>query len=258
MTSKTLLINMTSIDNQKIFDDNWASWVEMKKYGPASCWLRSLIGEVIKETEIAGSIKSVLDVGCGEGTTTAFLAQILTDANILGIDISKEGIECSKNNYNFPNLEFLFDPDSSNLEGKYDLITAFEVLEHVDDWETLLKRMAQSAGKYLLLSFPTGRMRKFEVNVGHFRNYRKGEVEEYLSLHGFNPLKIYYAGFPFYSPLYREWCNLTNSGSNALTQGQYGRFRRIAAMPFYLLLNYFSTKYNYGDQFCGLFLKRNW
>jgi SAM-dependent methyltransferase len=248
---------MPSIDNQEIYDANWVSWVEMKKHGPASCWLRGLVANILKESGITGNIKTVLDLGCGEGSTTAFLARILTNANVLGIDISKEGIECSKRNYNFPNLEFLFDPDSSNLERTFDLITSFEVLEHVDDWETLLKRMTQSAEKYLLLSFPTGRMRNFEKIFGHFRNFKKGEIEEFLSLNGFEPLIVYYAGFPFYSPMYRELCNLTNSRSNVFTHGQYTKLMKIATMPLYLLFNYFSTRDNFGDQFCGLFLKKN-
>lgn len=240
------------VDNKKIYDTTWEDWVDMKIYGPASRWLRSLIHAHLESIDTK-TIKTLLDVGSGEGTITYHLAKDLPHAQITGIDFSKTGIECSQKAYQLPNLTFIHDEESVHLKNTYDLVTAYEVLEHVEDWKDLLGRMADASGKYLMLSFPTGRMRPFEVIVGHFRNFKKGEVEEFLRSKGFRAKSIFYAGFPFYNPLYREMCNLTNSAGNSFTLGKYGWRQKAVSAVFFFLFRYCSTRRKHGDQFCGLF-----
>lgn len=245
-------MNEEKIDNHQIYNEKWDGWVDMKIYGPASRWLRSLISDQISVMD-KGSVKSILDVGSGEGTITHFMAQKLPDATVLGIDFSESGIECSRTSYQLPNLFFEHDLDSKALEKKYDLVTAFEVLEHVDDWRDLLGRMANASQKYVLVSFPTGRMRPFEKNVGHLRNFKIGEVEEFLLEKGFRSISIFYTGFPFYNPLYRNLCQLTDSANNTFTQGKYGIAQKTIGWFFFVLFRFFSTRRRFGDQFCGLF-----
>lgn len=243
------------INNKKIYDEKWSTWLDMRKYGPASRWLRFLIFDILKNVRLE-DINSILDLGCGEGTTTFYIAKKFPMIQVIGIDFSKNGIELAQKHYNLKNLRFFHDLNSSLLLNKYDLISAFEVLEHVDDWRSLLARMAKASNKYLLLSFPTGRMRPYEKNVGHFRNFQKGEVENFLDAYNFKPIKVFYAGFPFYSPIYREICNLTNSANNNFTQGRYGLAQKIISNLVYFFLRFLSTRNNRGDQFCGFFIKK--
>ena len=240
------------IDNRLLYNEKWAGWVNMKIYGPASRWLRSLINDQISFID-KESTKSILDVGSGEGTITNFLAQKFPHASVLGVDFSEFGIECARASYQSPNLAFSHDLDSHALEKKYDLVTAVEVLEHVDDWQDLLGRMTNASRKYLLVSFPTGCMHSFERNVGHVRNFKKGEVEEFLLAKLYKPVSVYYAGFPFNNPLYRELCQLTNSANNQFTQGEYGVAQKTIGWFFFILFRFFSTRRRLGDQFCGLF-----
>ena len=245
------------INNKKIFNQSWKDWVEMKIHGPASRWLRSLVGDIIEPIN-KGIVKNVLDVGCGDGRVTFEIAKIFPSATIIGIDFSKAAILLAKRHYVLPNLNFKYDLRSHLLSQQYDLITAFEILEHVDNWESLLRRMIKSSNRYLLISFPTGGMRPFEKNVGHFRNFKKGEVENFLTSEGFMPVDVYYAGFPFYSPIYRELCNLTNSANNSFTRSKkYGLSQKFVSSILFLAFRYLSSKHNYGDQFCGLFEKVN-
>jgi SAM-dependent methyltransferase len=243
---------MNYIDNKQIYNQHWQLWTEMKLYGPASRWLRQLIGEILGEIPSA-QINSILDVGCGEGSTTQFIANKLPNALVRGIDFSETGIELATSHWKLNNLEFKCELDSASLKNHWDIICAFEVMEHIEDWQVVLTQMANSAKKYLILSFPTGRMRNFEVQMGHFRNFKKGEVENFLGNHSFFAKKIFYAGFPFYSPLYRELCNLTNADSNQFVQGKYGISQKMVSSFFYFFFRYMSTKNKYGDQFCGLF-----
>ncbi len=244
-----------SPNNHEIYEANWAEWVDMKVYGPASRWLRFLIGNVLDRIPADFAVRSILDVGCGEGTITNSLAMRYPDARVVGIDFSATGIACAVANYQRSNLEFRHDLSSKTLGEDFDLVTAFEVLEHVEDWRDLLGRMTEASRKFVLLSFPTGRMRPFEQTVGHLRNFEKGEVENFLAARGFAGVAVNYAGFPFYSPIYRELCNLTNAGGNSFTRGRYGLRQRAMAEIFYRAFRHFSSRRRGGDQFCGLFGK---
>lgn len=235
------------MDNKKIYNEMWTEWVDMKIYGSASRWLRYLIS---KSLIYIKDVHTVLDVGCGEGTITNMLAEKL-NAQVKGVDFSETGIQCAKYAYDRKNISF---ECTEEINGKYDLVTAFEVLEHVEDWKNVLNKMILSSNKYVMLSFPTGRMRSFEKNVGHVRNFRKGEVEEYMKEKGFKCVNIFYAGFPFYNPIYREICNITNSGSNSFTKGKYTWKQKIVAFIFYVLF-LMSTRRSLGNQFVGTFEK---
>ncbi len=95
----------------------------------------------------------VLDIGCGTGYGTAELAQHAQSA--VGIDVSDEAICHAREHYPIPNATFLtgtatalpFPPAS------FDLITAFEVIEHLDHWHELLieaRRLLHPDGTFLV------------------------------------------------------------------------------------------------------------
>jgi 2-polyprenyl-3-methyl-5-hydroxy-6-metoxy-1,4-benzoquinol methylase len=247
---------LPSPDNREIYEVRWTDWTDMKRYGPTSRWLRALIAEQLRLLPSASRRLRILDLGCGEGTTTDFLAAELIFADVLGVDRSKMGIQCANGRYKKSNLRFSCQEDTSGLEsGSFDLVTCFEVLEHVEDWRNMTREMARLSSKYLLVSFPTGRMRPFEFNVGHLRNFRRGQFERFAASIGIEVVNVFYAGFPFYSPLFRELCNVANSGGNSLTVGKYTWWQKRLADVIYFFFKDLSLK-SRGDQFCGLFIKR--
>jgi SAM-dependent methyltransferase len=95
----------------------------------------------------------VLDIGCGTGYGTAELAQRARSA--MGIDVSADAIAYAREHYPIPNATFLAAsatalPFSS---ASFDLLTAFEVIEHLDDWHNLLieaRRLLHPNGTFLV------------------------------------------------------------------------------------------------------------
>jgi len=202
------------------------------------------------------AIEAVLDVGCGQGSTTEMLARVLPSAKVLGIDFSRAGIAIAQQSSMLPNLSFVTDPDSRRLDlATYDLVTCFEVLEHVGNWEPLLQRMCHASRRYVMLSFPTGRMRDFEPAVGHVRNFRRGQVEQFMDSNGYRSCNVFYAGFPFYSPLYRDLCNLVNAANSDFASGRFGVPQKVVSAVFFALFRYLSFS-RLGDQFCGVFERK--
>jgi 2-polyprenyl-3-methyl-5-hydroxy-6-metoxy-1,4-benzoquinol methylase len=71
------------------------------------------------------------------------------------------------------------------LNKKCDLVICSEVLEHIVDDTAAIRNLRQMTGKYLLISTPQGKMREFEKEVGHVRNYARGELVRKLEETGF-------------------------------------------------------------------------
>ena len=87
----------------------------------------------------------VLDLGCGGGLTCEPLARL--GAEVTGIDFVKQNIIVAKNHSINSNLKIEYindDLDKLNLKKKYDLILLLEVIEHLDDWELLIKKIKKN------------------------------------------------------------------------------------------------------------------
>src|SRR6476659_3424673 len=93
-------VQTATVDNRAIYDENWSLWLDMKRLGPASRWLRNLIREHVSVIKERGNVASILDVGCGEGTITWELAKFFPQAHTTGIDFSVSGINCAEASYN--------------------------------------------------------------------------------------------------------------------------------------------------------------
>lgn len=221
------------------YDQGWQNqWDDMKKYGPFSRQIRRILKNIIRPLDV----KTILDVGCGQGSLLAELIMEFPRMEPLGIDISKAAVELARQRV--PSGQFwVVDITQETLNEKSDLVICSEVLEHIPDDETALRNLRQMTGKYIVISTPQGRMRKFETQVGHVRNYAQGELVTKLEANGFAVLSIVQWGFPFYSPLYRDFLELTESKG---TTGEFGQVRKLIASFIYFLFMLNSS--THGDE----------
>ncbi len=108
----------------------------------------------------------ILDVGCGDGEVASFMARINPEATVIGIDISSSMVEFAKES--FSDQENLFfavqDVQSLSLNGKFDLITSFNVMQWVQDQRKALSSFYKSLahGGKLCIQMQAGLPRAME------------------------------------------------------------------------------------------------
>jgi SAM-dependent methyltransferase len=118
--------------------------------------------------------KSVLDWGCGTGYGSHMLAG--TADKVTAADISDEAIEYAKKNFSADNL--VFKNISELPDQKFDIITAFQVIEHVRNGKKLISDIGTFLNHdgCLLISTPDSTNRLFRYiqrpwNVFHYKEY---------------------------------------------------------------------------------------
>ena len=100
--------------------------------------------------------KRVLDAGCGAGYGSAELAEVAE--SVTGIDIAPAALDYARAHYALPNLAFE-QASCTKLpygDGAFDLVVAFEVIEHLENWRDFLqevRRVLAPAGQ-LIVSTP--------------------------------------------------------------------------------------------------------
>ncbi|MEA3499907.1 MAG: class I SAM-dependent methyltransferase [Candidatus Marinimicrobia bacterium] len=167
-----------------------------------SKYLVNNFNEVIKLILSDIKFKNYLDIGCGEGVILSILKTQIKDKNCYGIDIDQNHIEKAK--FNAPFCHYKIGdiykiPFSKN---SYDLVTCFEVLEHLEYPHKAIKELKRVSSKYNLISVPReplwcmlnmirGKYWKGLGNTpGHINNWSTKDIVNLLSNY-FQIVKIY-------------------------------------------------------------------
>lgn len=157
-----------------------------------------IILDVIRDHIISFTNKTILDVGCGAGTISLYLAN--QGANILGVDISRKAIDSCKKSARILKLtdktQFICNTiEKIKFRQKFDAIICSEVIEHIPRDRTFLKiihRLLKNNG-ILILSTPSinaplykiGLAQNFDKRVGHLRRYSRQQISNLVRKSGF-------------------------------------------------------------------------
>tara|TARA_B110000438_G_C15774710_1_gene633529 strand:+ start:555 stop:1262 length:708 start_codon:yes stop_codon:yes gene_type:complete len=107
----------------------------------------------------------VMDLGCGGGLTCEPLSRL--GAKVTGIDFVKKNIMVAKQHAEISNLNINYiHADLMNLKinKKFDLIILFEILEHLEDWEGLIKKIKNNLkpkGKIIISTINKNKISRF-------------------------------------------------------------------------------------------------
>ncbi len=119
----------------------------------------------------------ILDIGFGTGAMLTFLARY---GAVIGMDMSAEAIRFARTRCDRPML--LGDITKVPLaDGTLDLVTAFDIVEHVDDEQGALAELARvcKPGGHVLLTVPAFQLLwgNQDVVSHHKRRYRLGQLQ---------------------------------------------------------------------------------
>lgn len=123
--------------------------------------------------------ESALDVACGAGYGT-YMVSASKSCPVVGVDIDHGAIDWARAAYasDSPKLNFMtMDATAMNFpDGKFDLITSFETLEHVSDTEKFSAEIFRvlKPGGFLVISVPD---RVTNVDSGIVNHYHYSEMD---------------------------------------------------------------------------------
>lgn len=130
----------------------------------------------------------VLEMGCGTGFVLSGLRATFPQARLSGSDIFTEGLTFTARRV--PSA-FLFQMDARRIpfQEEFDLIGAFDVLEHIEEDNAALAQMYQACkpGRGIVLTVPQHRWLWSRVDdfAHHKRRYTRAELIEKLARAGF-------------------------------------------------------------------------
>lgn len=159
---------------------------------------RRFILQSVLQQRMKKRIGNILDVGCGTGSNLQWLNKF---GEATGIDNNLKALSLC----GVKNKVILGRADNLPINNMYALITAFDVLEHLEDDKKALKEWKRvvEKGGYLFISVPAYQwlFSSHDKQMMHYRRYNKGQLLQLVKEAGFKPVFSSYF-FMFTFPLF--------------------------------------------------------
>ena len=199
MTTQTLQYN-------QLWEDQWGA---MQEAGPTHRHITRTIVDTVRRLDV----ESIIDVGCGNGANLAALQAALPLRRVVGLDLSDSAIRAARARVD-GELLVRDVMSEGGLNETFDLVLSSQVIEHIEDDATFVRRLYDMCGRYCLVGTMQGRMRPSERAIGHHRNYTRAGLVGMMEDAGFTTEEVIEWGFPFYSPLYRSAIERFGAGAS--------------------------------------------
>lgn len=191
----------TDFDN---WDQHWADFQDATEIAPSVSWRRQLLSDLLA-VKGSGEGLRVLEIGSGLGIFAEQFTAEHPRASFLGLDLSANGVRLASERVQ--TAEFrqrdLLQPASATESVFFGATHAIcsEVLEHVDDPETLLRNAKpyMNPACRLVVTVPGGPRSAFHKHIGHRRHFTAGSLTELLERAGYQVEWASGVGFPFYN-----------------------------------------------------------
>jgi ubiquinone/menaquinone biosynthesis C-methylase UbiE len=147
------------------------------------------------------NVKKVLEVGCGIGVLSSYLAEKY-EWEVTGIDLDPEQINRAKNDYRENKYIKFLEADATKLpfgDNEFDLVLSVDALHHIPNRNeafNVINRVLKSDGFYVLVDIALPWFfGKFSIPVDDVINYMKRNSLKII--HGKKPPKINIIGRRF-------------------------------------------------------------
>jgi SAM-dependent methyltransferase len=138
------------------------------------------------------AISRVLEVGCGTGVVLAELQRLFPTGHITGLDMFEEGLSFARRRFQGTLVQG--DVFTHTFDEQFDVVCAFDVIEHLDDDQAILSRFWQQIrpGGYVLLTVPAhqGLWSYFDEVAHHRRRYDATGLTQKLATAGFADIYV--------------------------------------------------------------------
>tara|TARA_Y100001970_G_scaffold293652_1_gene441969 strand:+ start:2507 stop:3208 length:702 start_codon:yes stop_codon:yes gene_type:complete len=171
----------------------------------------------------------ILDLGCGGGLISEGMTKL--GADVTGIDFIKENIDVAKKHARKNKLKInykILDFENEKIRSKYDIIIIFEVLEHLADWQSFIKKIKKNLkpngfliistinknlfSKFITIDLAENFLKWIPINTHtYYKFIRPKELEYFLNKNNFRILN--FKGLN-YQPIKREWNFSKNTNVN--------------------------------------------
>jgi ubiquinone/menaquinone biosynthesis C-methylase UbiE len=153
---------------------------------------RRILSRLLDETLGGVSNPRILDVGCGTGATMGFLERY---GEVTGIDVSPQALKYAREQGR-SRLCLAHGEHLPFVEGSFDLVTALDLLEHLEQ-ETVglgeMWRVLRKEGRLLAMVPAFGFLwSDFDRFSGHYRRYTSRELRNKVESAGFEISRLSY------------------------------------------------------------------
>jgi SAM-dependent methyltransferase len=166
----------------------------LNKYQSGSFWFRKrnqLIQDMIRRYFPHST--DVLEIGCGSGFVLGGIRDVLPTARLTATEIYANGLHYAASRVSQPSQFLQVDARKLPFKDEFDLIGAFDVLEHIEEDELVIKNMRQSLkpGGSLILTVPQHPWlwSKVDEIACHKRRYKRKQLSLLLRQNGFEILQ---------------------------------------------------------------------
>jgi ubiquinone/menaquinone biosynthesis C-methylase UbiE len=187
LESSEMKIKTSQYDNKKL-------WEDLKKSESNTERIQRIIEMIPK------GVTSLADIGCGNGIFLNTLKQSGKISKLIGIDFSNLAMEDLQTEKLVGDITDI--PLKTN---SYEIVSALEVLEHLDkyEFEKAKKELSRVSSRYILISVPFNEDLEIEFfkcpsckthfNTSHHkRTFSEEKMKRLFIKEGFNPIDIQY------------------------------------------------------------------
>jgi ubiquinone/menaquinone biosynthesis C-methylase UbiE len=155
--------------------ENYNTWAS--QYDTNENKTRDAEKQALMQIIPAQAFKHCLEIGCGTGKNTAFLATKAT--RVTAVDFSEKMLAIAKDKINTPNVQFYKADITKNwdfaLHQQFDLITFSLVLEHIENLNAIFSKVKEVASEKALVY--VGEFHPFKQYSGSKARFTLDEVE---------------------------------------------------------------------------------